>query len=175
MGVFSMKNRRLCAFAVAVSLVSSTVPSATFSATMQESISQHVTTDKVVHYTTGINPQDYPCARAGIAKLYEKRSALDDLERYHPKRVFVWIWDSAVYYTMVGVNYVKGLLQPNAMANGIRNVRNMASGGSNPLAGINRKISGWADNLSPSSQYAMQRKVEKIIKKSTNSDGSCKA
>lgn len=138
--------------------------------TMADTVREHVTTSRIVHYTTGINPDDYPCAKAGIIRLYEKRGEIADLSRWHPKRIFAWIVDTSVYYTMRFVNFLKGLLDPEAVVSGFHS---LARGG-NPLAALDNRVDAWARNLSPSSQYALQRKVRQIIDDTTNTDGSCK-
>lgn len=164
---------RTAALAVMVSLAGAGA-SAQVEQDVADVVREHVNTGSIVHYTTGINPDDYPCARAGIVRLYEKRGAVADLGRWHPKRLFAWVVDTSVYYTMRFVDFLKGLMNPNAVANGIREVHAMATGGGNPLARLDRKVSGWANDLSPRSQYVLQRKVHGIIRDTTNADGSCK-
>lgn len=129
--------------------------------------------DEVIYYTTGINPQDYPCARAGMLSLYEKRSAISDLSRFHPKRVFTWIAETSVYYTYRFIDFLKGLMHPNAVMNGVRRVQAMASG-ENPLQALDNTVSRWIEKLNPRSQYVLKRKVYNIIESTTNEDGSCK-
>lgn len=166
-----MQTTRRAAASVAMMAImaSAVLPSAQ----AQESISEHVNTGKVVEFTTGINPDNYPCARDAIVKLYHKRSNLSDLSSYHPKRIFTWIADTSIYYTYRFIDFLKGLMNPDALVNGIRKVQSMARGG-NPLAGMDSKIEGWARDLSPRSQFVLQRKVHGIIHNTTNEDGSCK-
>lgn len=133
-----------------------------------------VNTSTVVEYTTGVNPDDYPCAKAAITNLYHKRGKIADLSKFHPKRIFAWVVDTSVYYTHRFVDFLKGLMNPDAVANGIRKVHSMATNGGNPLAGADATVQGWVRDLSPSSQYVLQKKVHGIIENTTNSDGSCK-
>lgn len=129
--------------------------------------------DKLVYYSTGINPNDYPCARASIIALYEKRTEIGDLSQFHPKRIFTWIMDTARYYMARFIDFLEGLMNPDAVMNGLRTIQSMARGG-NPLAGLDRKVEGWATSLSPRSQFVLKRKIMDIIHKTTNEDGSCK-
>lgn len=140
---------------------------------MAGAVREHVGTERIVHYTTGINPQDYPCARASILALYEKRGELGDMSRYNPRRIFAWALDISAYYLYRFIDWLKGVMNPDAFMRGIDRIRGMARGG-NPLAGMDRKVEGWAQDLSPKSRFVLQRKVHGLIEKTTNADGSCK-
>jgi hypothetical protein len=142
-------------------------------ASIANTIGQHVDADAVVHYTTGINPMDYPCARASIIALYQQRDAISDLSRFHPKRVFTWVMDVSIYYMGRLVDFLKRVMNPDAVMSGVRKVQAMASVG-NPLATIDRNVQGWAKQLSPRSQFVLKRKVYDLIHDTTNDDGSCK-
>lgn len=163
-------TRRTAATVVMMAMMAGTALPA---AQAQSTMSEHVNTGKVVEFTTGINPDNYPCARDAIVKLYHKRSNLSDLSSYHPKRIFTWIADTSIYYTYRFIDFLKGLMNPDALVNGIRKVQSMARG-DNPLAGMDSKIEGWARDLSPRSQFVLQKKVHGIIHNTTNEDGSCK-
>lgn len=168
----------ICILSLALSSVSA--QTALASGAMDEArnaastVGQHMNADSLVHYSTGINPQDYPCARAGIISLYEKRSQISDLSRFHPKRVFAWVMDTSVYYTMKFVDWLKGLMSADTMKNGLRKVQSMARGG-NPLAGMDNRVEGWVSNLSPKSEFVLKRKMHSVIERTTNADGSCKS
>lgn len=139
-----------------------------------EGLKSHVNTGTIVQYTTGINPDDYPCAKAGITKLYQHRGKIADLGSFHPRRIFTWLMDTGVYLTSRFVDFLKRLMNPDAVASGIRKVHAMATGGGNPLAAADRAVEGWARDLSPRNQYVLQKRVHGIIKNTTNEDGSCK-
>lgn len=140
---------------------------------MADTVRTHVDADRMVHATTGINPQDYPCARAGLIGLYEKREAVTDLSRYNPKRIFAWVLDTSAYYMYRFVDWLEGLMSKDAVMRGVDRVKGLARGG-NPLAGMDRKVEGWASNLGPKSQFVLKRKMDDLIQKTTNEDGSCK-
>lgn len=161
----------LAAWLCIVSVLNSSV--APRQAVAATTIGEHVDTDKLVHYSTGINPHDYPCARAAIITLYEKRSEIGDLNRFHPKRIFAWMVDTARYYMTRFMDFLMGLMNPDAVMNGVRKIQSMASGG-NPLAGMGRQVEGWAKSLNPRSQFVLKRKIYDIIEDTTNNDGSCK-
>lgn len=131
-----------------------------------------VTTDKLVELATGINPQEYPCAREAIVNLYESRDEVGDLSRFHPKRLWVWAKETATFYFMRFMDFLQSLMNPDAVTRGIQRIEAMARGG-NPLAGMDRKVEGWMDSLNPRN-YVMTRKVHSLIENSTNEDGSCR-
>ena len=136
-------------------------------------IGEHVDADKVVYYSTGINPQDYPCARAGIIALYEKRAEISGLSRFHPKRIFMWVADMVRYYATRFMDFLMGLMNPDAVMKGVRAIQSMARGG-NPLDAMDRKIEGWVNSLNPRNQFVLKRKIYNLIHNTTNADGSCK-
>lgn len=131
-----------------------------------------VTTDKLVELATGINPQDYPCAREAIINLYEKRKEVGDLSRFHPQRLWVWAKETATYYFMRFMDFLQGLMDPDAVTAGIHRIEAMARGG-NPLADMDRTVEGWMDNLNPHN-YVLTHKVHNLIENTTNEDGSCR-
>lgn len=131
-----------------------------------------VTTDKLVELATGINPQEYPCAREAIVNLYESRDEVGDLNRFHPKRLWIWAKETTTYYFMRFMDFLQSLMNPDAVTRGIQHIEAMARGG-NPLAGMDRKVEGWMDSLNPRN-YVMTRKVHSLIENSTNEDGSCR-
>lgn len=138
----------------------------------QAPVQKLATTDKLVELATGINPQDYPCAREAIINLYEKRDEVGDLSRFHPQRLWVWAKETATYYFMRFMDFLTGLMNPSAVNEGIRHVEAMARGG-NPLADMDRRVEGWMDSLNPRN-YVMTRKVHSLIENTTNEDGSCR-
>lgn len=135
-----------------------------------------IDTDTAVHYTTGINPADFPCARAAIGKLYDSRAKIANLKSYDPRRLLSWLTDQFMYYSMKITRYVMGFFDEGSIDAGIRNVEHLAKGGrmSNPLASMDAKIDGWIDNLGPRSQHVFADQVRMIISRTTSSDGTCK-
>lgn len=127
----------------------------------------------VVAQTTGVNPDDYPCAKAGIVALYENREKISNLSALHPKRVFTWTLETLTYYSIKFIHFIKGLFTVDAVKSGVRNVANIARSG-DPLGSVSHKVDGWVSGLNPRSRFVMRRKVEKLIEDSTNEDGSCK-
>jgi len=166
-------HRRIIAGLCVLSLFAVSLPAAMAAQDGGAAETRKSSADNLIHYATGFNPQDYPCARAGMIALYEKREDIANLGSFHPKRAIAWVVDTSVYYTMKFVDFLKGLMNPNAVANGIRKVQSMARGG-NPLAGLDRKVDGWIADLNPRSQYVLKRKMANVIEDTTNADGSCK-
>lgn len=164
---------------VSVLLLQMAAGSMALAADAEQNSSATVTTaaptgaDEVIYYATGINPQDYPCARSGMLALYEKRTAISDLSRFHPKRVFTWVAETSVYYTYRFIDFLKGLMNPNVITDGIRRIQAMASQ-QNPLQGLDNTVNRWLDKLNPRSQFVLKRKMFNIIENTTNEDGSCK-
>lgn len=130
-------------------------------------------THSVVTQATGINPDDYPCAKAGIIALYENREKISNLSALHPKRVFTWTLETLTYYSIKFIHYIKGFFTVDAVKSGMRNVANIARSG-DPLGSVSHKVDGWVSGLNPRSQFVMRQKVDKLIEDSTNDDGSCK-
>lgn len=136
---------------------------------------------QAVKSTTGVNPNDYPCAKAGIVNLFQKRQEIASLSSWHPQRIFTWMLDVTVYYTHATINFFKNLFSPGAIESGIRRIHAMATSGGNPLDAATRSIDGamagvnsWATNLGSRSQSVLKDKVHGIIDNTTNEDGSCK-
>lgn len=142
----------------------------------KESAPPRSVSGQVVELTTGINPDHYPCARDGILRLYEQRREVASLSSYHPKRLWVWLQDNLSYYSAKVIDFFKGLFSRDTLDRGIRGVQSLAQGGgiSNPLSGMDNKVEGWLNDLSPRSQQALKEQVERVVQATTRSDGSCK-
>ncbi|MCH2546204.1 MAG: hypothetical protein MK052_01140 [Alphaproteobacteria bacterium] len=136
-------------------------------------VSEHVDGDAMVYYGTGINPQAYPCARAGIIHLYQQREEISSLGKFHPKRIFAWVLETSSYYMMRFVDFLKGLFNRGSIERGIQGIQSMAKGG-NPLKGMDGKVEGWMSDLSPKGEFVLKRKMHNTIRNTTNEDGSCK-
>ena len=133
-----------------------------------------------VKTATGVNPNDYPCAKAGIITLFQKRQEISSLSSWHPQRIFTWLLDMSVYYTRAVVHFFENLLSPGAIDAGIRRIHAMATSGDPIGAATNsidravQKVDSWAVNLGTRSQAVLTGKVHGIINTTTNEDGSCK-
>lgn len=135
-----------------------------------------IDTDKAVHFATGINPADFPCARGAITKLYHERLEVANLKSYHPRRLFTWLTDQFTIYSAKIANFFLGLFSKNSIESGINSVAHLAKGGriSNPLSGMDNKIDGWIENLGPNSQAAFTEQVKNLVSRTTGANGVCK-
>ncbi|MGB1539575.1 MAG: hypothetical protein ACPG80_01320 [Rickettsiales bacterium] len=128
---------------------------------------------QAVQQSIGINPDDYPCAKAGIMALYENRQKISNLSAFHPKRLFAWMLETMSYYALKVKNFFMQYTNPDALVSGVKQMQSMATSG-DPLGSMERKVDGWVSSISPRGQFVMQHKVENIIQDTTNADGSCK-
>lgn len=136
--------------------------------------------DLAVRSATGVDPNDYPCAKEGIVTLFKNRQEISNLSTFHPKRIFTWMLDTTVYFTNKVIGFFRGLMNPAAVENGIKRIMSMARSG-NPLGSATRAVDGavanmdgWVNSLSRRTQSVLTGKVHGIIENTTNNDGSCK-
>lgn len=173
--------RRAIFYALALSILLVISPAATQAAdgSLRDVATQAVgkiDTDTAVHYATGINPADFPCARAAINKLYESRAKIANLKSYDPRRALSWLTDQFVYYSTKFTRYITSFFDQGSIDAGIQNVAHLAKGGrmGNPLSGMDAKIDGWIENLGPRSQEVFADQVRTIVARTTSADGTCK-
>lgn len=129
---------------------------------------------RAVAVTTGINADDYPCAKAGIYALYQHRADVQSLSFLHPKRIFMWIFDMMRFITVKIIHFFKAVFNPAAIQAGLGNAFSSIRAGGNPLAGTDRAIQNAFGDLSGHTKTALTDRVENIIRDTTNDDGSCK-
>lgn len=123
--------------------------------------------------TTGINPEAYPCAREGIIALYEKRENLAEMAQFDPRRLFVWVMDTATYYAFRLMDFIRALMDPQAVQRGLEELRAMARA-PDPAGNVERQVRDWADELGHRTRYVLQEKAEAIVRKTTLADGRCR-
>lgn len=151
--------------------------------------------NQVMRFTTGINPDDYPCARAAIMKLYESRAEISRLSDWHPRKIFTWMQDTFEYYSLKITRWVMGLfngsdLSNNAITDGLQDVGNnivgaaRGGGGKMRMPSLNSldskvrnmdsQVESWLDNLGPRSQTVVAEQVKSLIARAYSEDGFCK-
>lgn len=128
--------------------------------------------DVAIYAISGINPQNYPCAKEMLYKLYQNRSETMQLSNYHPQKIFTWVADLMQYYGAKIIDFFRGFFSKNTAETAIKNTLAFARDRSgNPLSGID----GWIYELSPRSQKVIADQVRFVVKLTTAPDGSCVA
>lgn len=147
----------------------------------EESFTGEFTASRLMEATTGINPDHYPCAKARLISLYQKRQEIGDLSAYHPKRMWNWLTEHFQYYTDKVIDFFKRLFSMETVRStvkaGMDQIEAVARSG-DPMGAAQHKLDsavyGVTSQFSLPSQYALRRKMEGVISATTNSDGSCK-
>ncbi len=130
-----------------------------------------------VQMTTGVNPADHPCAKNAIVALYQSREKVQKMRSYDPRKLWVSARDTVQYYFIKAVHFVQGMLHPQNVQGhvqkGMHTVRGIATS-NDPAGTVRHQFSQVMGKLSSRAQFVTQHKVAKLIKGSTNPDGSCK-
>lgn len=124
-------------------------------------------------YASVVNPSDYPCAKARISALYQNREHIANLSVFHPQRILNAVVEIAIFWYAKITHFFLSLFEPGVVNAGIRDVTALARS-SNPFGAVEHKVDGWFSELTPRSKFALGKEVEKIIKDTTQADGSCK-